>query len=213
MVEIPLTYHVFDKYSTRYETWYQRNRVTAENELRAVEKLGLKGLGLEIGVGTGWFAHRLGIEYGVDPSRNMLRYAKQRGIEAIEAIGEQLPLRSNRFDYILAVVTLCFAEDPQLLVLEARRVLRRGGIFASCIVPRDTTWGQHYTRLKRKGHPFYSVAQFYSLEEVYKMYQQAGYTGIKHIGVLFYSPYDPPVHEEPQWGRKGGFTCITGTKP
>ncbi len=204
---------VFEKYSHKYDSWYERHPITAMNELRVVEALSLRGYGLEIGVGSGWFASRIGVSVGLDPSLSMLRLAKARGVEAVQGVGEELPFRDEGFDYVLVVVTLCFAEDPLQLLLEARRVLKKRGVLAVCIVPRDTVWGQYYVELGRKGHPFYSIASFYSLDETYRMMWQAGLGGLSHIGSLSYTPFDQPELEEPRPGFKGGFTCIRGVKP
>ena len=42
-----------------------------------------RGLGLEIGVGTGRFAGPLGIEIGIDPSMTMLTYSIKRNVVGI----------------------------------------------------------------------------------------------------------------------------------
>ena len=203
---------VFDKYSYRYDSWYSRNIVTALNELKAVAALGFSGLGLEIGVGSGWFASRLGVEFGVEPAPSMASMARERGVEVVLSVGEHLPFRSEVFDYVLIIVTLCFVEHPLAVLAEAYRVLRLGGGVGVCIVPRDTPWGEYYSILGERGHPFYSVARFYSLGEVYEMMEKTGFRGLSHIGVLRYGPRDEPVEEEPLAGFKGGFTCIRGYK-
>ena len=204
---------VFDRYAERYDAWYARNRLIAESEARAVEALGLKGFGLEIGVGSGWFASRIGVDVGVDPAIEMLRLAKKRGIDVVQGVGELLSFRSNVFDYVLVVVTLCFADNPLALLREAWRVVRREGRIGVCIVPLDTPWGVFYEEKKREGHVFYSVARFYTLSEVIEMLENTGFTVEGYVGVLSYSPFEKPRLEEPRWGLKAGFTCIRAVKP
>ena len=92
---------VFDRFWRRYDEWYQRNRVIAELELSVVKQLIKRKPVLEVGVGTGFFASKLGFEYGIDPSINMLRVARGRGIEVVQGVGEYLPFRDNSFKTML----------------------------------------------------------------------------------------------------------------
>ena len=55
---------------------------------------------LDVGVGTGRFAHALGIPVGVDPSPNMLALAAARGIVTHEARAEALPFAPESFDSV-----------------------------------------------------------------------------------------------------------------
>lgn len=198
---------VFDRLWDRYDAWYKRHRVLAENELRAVQALGLRGRGLEVGVGTGWFASRLGAGYGVDPSPGMLRLAHRRGVEAVLGVGEKLPFRSNVFDYVLLVVTLCFVDEPVAVLAEAARVARPGGAVAACIVPRDSPWGRYYME-KRRVSPFYAAARFYTVEEVEAMMREAGLAVEAYSSVLRFPPHAEPRPEEPEPSPRGGFVCI-----
>lgn len=203
---------VFERLWSRYDRWYERNRVIAENELRAVQGLGLRGRGVEVGVGTGWFASRLGVEYGVDPSTAMLRVARRRGVEAVQGVGEALPLRSGSMDYVLLIVTLCFVDDPAAVVEEAARVARRGGSVAACIVPRDSAWGRYYME-RRTESPFYRVARFYTVSEVEDMMREAGLMIDAYSSVLRFPPWGKPVEEEPEPSPRGGFVCVKAVKP
>ena len=84
--------NIFDKYYKRYDAWYDRHKFAYLSELGALKKvIPKKGKGLEIGVGTGRFAHALGIKYGIDPSKRMLEIAKRRKIKAVLGYGEKLP--------------------------------------------------------------------------------------------------------------------------
>jgi tRNA G46 methylase TrmB len=61
-----MTSQAFEQHVDRYDEWFERNRAVYESELRPVASL-LPGAGtrIEIGVGTGRFAARLGIAVGV----------------------------------------------------------------------------------------------------------------------------------------------------
>lgn len=196
----------------RYDEWYSRNRITAENEVKALKVLGLKGLGLEIGVGTGFFASKLGIKYGVDPSINMIKLAKDRGIEVIASYGEYLPFRDEVFDFVAIIVTLCFVNDPLMVLHESWRVLKHDGLIAICIIPKDSKWGKYYRT--RTESPFYKVANFYSVKEVEIMLKQLDFKVLKYVSTLnSYGPKDSPKYEEPRLGTTtGGFVCLLAKK-
>ncbi len=49
----------------------------------------------------------------------MLKLAKERGIQVIQGVGEELPFRDGTFDFVLIVVTFCFVENPVNILREA----------------------------------------------------------------------------------------------
>ncbi len=101
--------NIFDKYFGHYDEWFELNKLVYLSELNILKKvLPDKKRGLEIGVGSGRFAAPLKIKVGIDPSRNMLRLAKLRGVEVCLAKGEYLPFKDEAFEYAALIVTLCF---------------------------------------------------------------------------------------------------------
>ena len=206
---------MFDRLAGRYDSWYERNRVIAELEVKAVKAVLPQGYGVEVGVGTGFFASRLGVPLGVDPSIPMLAIARRRRVDVVQGVGERLPLRTCSLDYVLLVVTLCFVDDPQTVLAESARVVRRGGSVVACIVPRDSPWGRRYIELGRRGHPFYSVARFYTVDEVEEMMEEAGLMVVERVGVLSSPPGEPvDPGEEPTPNVEGrGFVCVRAVKP
>ncbi len=71
---------VFDEHAEEYDRWFDEHPAVFQSELEALKKvLPEKGTGLEIGVGSGRFAERLGIQYGVEPARAM-RVTKIEGL-------------------------------------------------------------------------------------------------------------------------------------
>ncbi len=64
-----MKYNPFDIYSDEYEDWFKKNEITFQSELLALKQvvpIGKKGI--EIGIGSGIFAAKLNIQFGVDPS-------------------------------------------------------------------------------------------------------------------------------------------------
>ena len=77
---------VFDKNTLDYDKWFIEHFNLYQSELLAIKQAIPKNKsGIEIGVGTGRFAQPLNIKVGVEPSDNMARVAKQRGIQVIKA--------------------------------------------------------------------------------------------------------------------------------
>jgi ubiquinone/menaquinone biosynthesis C-methylase UbiE len=130
---------------------------------------------VEVGVGSGRFARALGVPEGVDPSRPLLEMAAARCIGTVEGAAEDLPYPDGSLDGILLVVTLCFLDDPDGAMGEFARVLRPGGRLLVGFVPADSPWGRHYARRASEGHPFYSVARFYTAGRVTEMAARNGF--------------------------------------
>jgi len=160
-----------------YDSWYERHRDIYEAELRALEDIVKKypSPKLEIGVGTGRFASVLGIEYGVDPDGEMLKFAERRGIKVIKAIGEDLPFRANKFYLVLISTTLPFFKDAKRVVREAYRVLKPQGAIVIAFIPRDSYFGRKYTEMGKEGDERFRDAHFYTLEEVEKLLENLFY--------------------------------------
>jgi len=83
------------------------------SELEAIKRvLPEKGSGLKIGLGTGRFAHALGIRTGIDPSESMIQVAKRRGIDVCQALEESLSFKDSTFDYAAIIIALSFCSIP-----------------------------------------------------------------------------------------------------
>jgi len=164
-------------------------------------------------MGTGYFAYRLGFEYGVDPSFNMLLLAKERNINVVQGVGEKLPFRSNVFGTIVFIVTLCFVDDISRVLKEAYRVLINGGDLIACIVPRESPWGKYYARKAREKHPFYSHAHFITIRELENYLAKTYFRIVEKVGVLSFKPTEKPRWELPDTRTEGkGFVCIKARK-
>jgi len=208
-----LSYKVFDEHAKRYDSWYRRNPILFECEAKVIRSLKLQGRGLSIGVGTGILDSQAPIKVGIDPSANMLKYASLRGVSPVRAVGEHLPFKDGSFDFALMVVTLCFLNSPVKALMEANRILRRGGELAVCMVPRDSSWGREYTKKGEAGHIFYSYAHFYTLEEVEQLLKKCHFRVVAVKSTLSYSPNEKPHVEEPAENPEGkGFVCIKAVK-
>ncbi len=206
-----MSFKIFDLYAERYDDWFRRNRIVVENELKLLRRIGIDKPCLELGVGTGFFASLLGVDVGLDPSINVLRIARGRGIDVVQGFGELLPFKSSCFKTVLLIVTLCFLENPEAVATESIRVLVRGGKLVSCIVPGDSSWGKYYRKLGAEGHAFYSRARFFTVEEMNKLFEGVGLEILGAWGTLSFPPWETPRAEEPVEWVKGldlGFVCV-----
>ncbi|MDD4013498.1 MAG: class I SAM-dependent methyltransferase [Candidatus Omnitrophica bacterium] len=200
---------VFDGHSAKYDAWYARNAYAYLSELIALEAaLPEKGKKIEIGVGTGRFALPLKVKYGIDPSKNMLKIAAARGVRVKQSFGEDIPYKERSFDAALIMVALSFVRDPEKVVLEAARILRRGGVLVVGMIDGDSFLGNHY---RRKKGSFYINANLLSVEKVSGLMRKAGFRRLSYTQTIFRLPGDMrSVHKVTKGHGKGGFVVIRG---
>ncbi len=203
--------NLFDRYYKRYDGWYKKNKFAYLSEVAAIKRILPKGgRGLEIGVGTGRFASALGTRYGVDPSKNMLRFAKRRGINVLLSAGERLPFRDRSFSYVTIIITICFVNHPKEVLREAKRVLRKGGKLIVGIIDKNSFLGRFY---QNKKSVFYKHARFFSVNELVSFLKSIGFYKFTFYQTIFDFPDKINKVEEPKKGfGRGGFVAIGGKK-
>lgn len=209
--------NIFDSYYQKYDEWFEKpfGRSAYDLEVQCLNKIiGSFDRGLEIGVGTGRFAQKLNVKYGVDISFNMLKVAKSRNIVVLRSKGEQLPFKNSVFDLVLIVVSLCFVKEPFLVLKESYRVLRDGGKLVLGLILWDSPLAQFYRN--KKDHPLYQKAFFYSYYEICAMLELSKFEINKVLTTLFEKPQDeqPIKNFEIKEGfhKEGGFVCISSSK-
>ena len=203
--------NIFNRYYKKYDSWYDKNRFAYLSELKVIKKvLPEKGKGLEIGVGTGRFAVPLGITTGIDPSENMLGIAKARGINARLGFGEHLPFKNTVFDYVVIVITLCFVQNPEKVLKESGRVLKKNGKIIIGFIDKNSFLGKFY---QKKKSIFYKQANFFSVKELTDLLKVAGFNRFSYYQAIFQLPDRINSIEKPQKGfKKGGFVVIKARK-
>ena len=91
----------FDIHTEQYEDWFKKNDTIFQSELLALKQvIPIGNKGIEIGVGSGIFAQKLDVKYGIDPSDKMLNYARQQNIEVENEIDIKKPLVKNEYSEI-----------------------------------------------------------------------------------------------------------------
>ena len=175
----------FEKYTQQYENWFDINKYAYQSEINAIKSLmpDFKN-GVEIGVGSGKFALPLGLKFGIEPSSKMRKIAQSKGIEVIDGVAEDLPLKNEDFDLVLMVTTLCFLDDVKKVFLEVYRILKKGGYFINGFVDKKSKIGKIYQKNKEKSI-FYKIAVFYSTEEVISLLKEACFKNIEFRQTIF----------------------------
>ena len=177
----------FEKHTSKYEEWFERNKFVYESELWAIRKqLPESGEGMEIGVGSGRFAAPLGIKLGVEPSRRMREIAQKKGIKVIDGVAERLPFDDSIFDFVLMVTTLCFVDDIEASFKEAYRVLGPGGSLIIGFIDKNSPIGKIYQQHKEES-VFYAIATFYSVTEVVSYFEKAGFKDFVFVQTIFHN--------------------------
>ncbi len=204
---------VFEKHAHRYEEWFEKNKYAYQSELKAIKRLlPQTGIGIEIGVGTGRFAKPLGIKVGVEPSSQMIKIAKKRGIKVIKGVAENLPVADSSFDFVLMVTTICFLEDIEAALKETYRILKPNGFLVIGFVDRDSPLGKLYQQRKEKS-VFYKEATFYSVKEVVSYLKGAGFNNFAFAQTLFHIPSKLQSIDTVKEGYgEGSFVVIRASK-
>jgi SAM-dependent methyltransferase len=207
----------FDNLADEYDAWFDKDgSLIFFIEVQAFKAVlpTLPRPWLEIGIGSGRFAQALGIETGVDPSINLVKIARQRGINAFEGRGEQDIFDKGTFGTVFLIVTMCFLDSPLVVLKKASRILAPGGKIVLGLVLKESPWGRFYQQKKDEGHRFYKYATFYSRDEVVELLTKAGFATERTFSTLFQTPGDVQNMEIPREGYfpDAGFTIITAGK-
>jgi len=203
----------FEKYFLRYEQWFIDNPNVYKSELLAIKSLLPKRKkSIEIGVGSGKFAEPLGIMVGIEPSNKMRQLSLKRGIDVIDAIGEFLPIRKEKFELVLMVTTICFLDDIKIAFGEVYNILTSKGSFIIGFIDRNSPIGIKY-QFQKKENIFYNIANFYSVAEVISYLKIANFTKFEFSQTIF-RPL-PEIKDiepiKPNYGE-GSFVVIKAEK-
>ena len=206
---------VFEERAEEYDSWFEHS-LLFDIELAAIRKLAvsLPRPWVEIGVGPGRFAARLGTEFGIDPAPAALRIAAGRGITPIAGIGEQLPLADASMGTLSMLFTLCFLTSPETALAECFRVLRSKGILLLGFIPAHSRWGRSLAAKRDKQHPYYRYTRCRTVAETRQLLDQAGFFILRGYSTLYQNPEAVSSFEEPQSGldEKAGFCVLTATR-
>ena len=170
-----MTKNPFDIYPDEYENWFIKNELLFQSELLALKQVvPTNKKGIEIGVGSGLFAEKLNIKFGIDPSEKMLEFAKQRKIIVEKGVAENLPYTDNSFDFAVFVTSICFVENPEKAIKETYRILNNNGEIIIAFIDKESSLGQILEKNKNESK-FYKDAKFFSVKEIVKLIETNGF--------------------------------------
>lgn len=204
----------FETHACEYDAWYDAFPNTFSSEILGLRSLvPPSGKWVEVGVGTGRFAEKLGIQLGVEPATAMATLARTRGIETIPGKAEDLPLDSESCDAVFFIATLCFVTSLPLTFVEALRILRPGGCCVVGLLPLDSPLGR-MSNFPASSDAFLTHAQLRTTGEVLRSLRAAGF-GIQKIRQTLIGPPAEFEHtvQSPTCGHgRGSFVIIRALK-
>lgn len=201
----------FDRKAPVYDRWFEKHKNLYQSELSAIQKaIPENQTGIEIGVGTGRFAEPLNIQYGIEPSENMAKFAEQRGITVYRAYAENIPLENATFDFALMVTTICFLSDIQKAFSEIYRILKPQGAIILGIIDKNSKLGKQYEKQKPENE-FYKDAHFHSTQAITKYLKQTGFRDFSYWQTLT-KPASHVVEQAVQSYGTGSFVVIKAIK-
>jgi ubiquinone/menaquinone biosynthesis C-methylase UbiE len=202
----------YDKNWKEYDEWYDLHQAIYQSEIKALKKVVPSGVGLEIGVGTGRFASPFSVQFGLDPSLNMLKLSRSKDIKVVQGSGENLPFKIGSFHFILIVLTMWLVDNPLRFLEEAALTLKKNGVLILGIMDRKSQWGKFYEQ-KAAQSKAYSAGHFLTPEEILEIFKKIGVKYKEAFQTLHHSPPDIEDIEEPRKGfGQGGFVAIKGIK-
>lgn len=225
----PKTTSAFEKEAKDFDFWFSKNENIFESEFLAEkELLPDSENAISIGVGSGLFASRLGIKNGVEPSNDMAKLAREKGIDVKIGSAENIPYEDKRFNTVLLSTVLSYCENPLKALKESFRILKKEGYVVVSFLPREGSYSMLYDLASIQGQfdlerapenpyplKFIKGAEWISIEKVKKLLQEAGFINLEYIQTLTKHPrYTNEEIEEPTEGyRKGDFVVIRARKP
>jgi len=210
----------FDSAAGGYDDWYRhpQGAQVLKAELDALERLiPSSGLGLELGAGTGVFAHGLTgpdrVIVCLDPSMEMISRAAGRGLPSVVGVGDRLPFRGGSLDFTYMVTVLEFLGDPAAVFREVRAAAKAGSPLAVMFINPESPWGRFYVEIGSRGDPVFRHALLRSLGEAEALLREAGYAVEEVLGTLTTGPMEPEVGAELRTGCEGCGVIAVRARP
>lgn len=212
-----------------FDKWWGRNGNIFETEALAIEKVLPNSTkdAIVIGNGTGKFASRLGIPFGIDPSENMCKLARRKGIDAKQGTAENIPYADEQFSLALMIGVISYLRNLKESLKEAHRILKPDGEMVLAFVAKNRKFTHLYEKAveegkyPEKGSPefpypleFAKKANWRSVEEVITQLHECGFVALETVQTLTSEPKDAnntvelplPGHDHGSW------VVIKGTK-
>lgn len=113
--------------------WHRNklNNVVSAIKLKYINPLNI----LDVGSASGWFLSELKKEFknsecvGIDTHKAAINYGKKKykNIKLVRADAHKIPFKENTFEVIVCCEVLEHVEEPEVVIKEMKRVLKRNG--------------------------------------------------------------------------------------
>lgn len=185
----------FETAANNYDEWYDKpiGTYVFQSELTGLKKLlPLTGTGVDIGAGTGIFTEQLTTDKRkiicIDPSPEMLKFAKRRYLDSILAISENLPIKPKSIDFAYMVTVLEFLSEPFKALESIRGMLKVNSSLVILFINKESSWGKKYSEQAKLGDPIFSHARLYRPKEVVVMLKNSNYVPEELVGTITSPP-------------------------
>ncbi len=206
-----MNFNPIDTLADEYEAWFIENKILFQSELLALKQVvPVDKTGVEIGIGSGIFAEQLGIRYGIDPSEKMLEYARKRWLEVQTGEAENLPYKSEFFDFAVFITTVCFVNNPEQALQEAHHVLKDQGEIIVAILDKETLFGK-FLESNKKRSQFYRHARFFSVPQISELLEKNNFRVTQTVQTLE-DPASRKIENPGKGYGKGSFVVVKGVK-
>ena len=186
---------LFDNQASTYDNWCRTPLGSMvdhlEKDLIAKNAEPLVGeKALDLGCGTGIYAiwlGKMGLDVsGIDLSSEMLAKAQEKAereditVDWFQGDIHHLPFNNETFDLVVSNIVLEFVNEPDQVILEALRVLKKGGRLVVGLINKEGYWGKTYLQ-KGQHDPdsVFAFAQFYS-EQTIKSWETNCFTSLDY---------------------------------
>ncbi len=181
---------LYDSRASEYDDWFERHDDVFQKELALLrEHLFSSKKSLEVGIGSGRFASALRLSKGIDPSQEMIKLCKEKRIDAVLGVAENLPFESGEFEQVFFITSLCFVEDADMAIAEASRVLKNDGIITIAFIDKNSAMGTMY---QEKRGEYFEDAVFLTADELLLRMEKFEFKYFKMSGINFSTAINEP---------------------
>ena len=118
-----------------------------------------------------------------------------KGLNAVLATAEQLPLRKKSLDFVFTVTIIEFLNDPVSVLRSIGSSLKKESPIVILAINRHSKWGELYIKLGLSGDHIFRYDRLYGVRELKFMMEEAGFAVTNELGTLLKGSEEP--EEEP----------------